>query len=327
MLGVILAAGKGTRMKSEKPKVLFEVCGRSMIKHIYEIFDKSSVENKAVIVGYKKDMIKNELSNKACHFFEQKKQLGTGHALKQVDFSKFENDEYVLILPGDVPLLDPSNMSSFLDYARTKSLDAGILTTIVENPTGYGRIIRTGSGSIKKIVEQKDATEEEKEIKEINTGVYILKRKYAEKYLDELDNNNKQNEYYLTDIFKLMIEDDLYVDGFKYNNSQECIGVNSRYHLSKANKYYKNRYLKELMEKGVTINNPDSVILEGELICDSDVEIKAPVYIKDYVEIKSNSTVGPYVYLENCKIDKNSSVKFKYINKDIRKNILVQEGE
>src|SRR6056297_858890 len=136
MLGVILAAGKGTRMKSEKPKVLFEVCGRSMIKHIYEIFDKSRVDNKAVIVGYKKNMIKEELSGKKCHFFEQKTQLGTGHALKQVDFSKFDDDEYVLILPGDVPLLDPVEMNNFLNYVKNKNLDAGILTTVVENPTG-----------------------------------------------------------------------------------------------------------------------------------------------------------------------------------------------
>ncbi|TYB31050.1 MAG: bifunctional N-acetylglucosamine-1-phosphate uridyltransferase/glucosamine-1-phosphate acetyltransferase [Candidatus Mcinerneyibacterium aminivorans] len=327
MLGVILAAGKGTRMKSEKPKVLFEVCGRSMIKHIYEILEEINIKNKSVIYGYKGELIKKELEDKGCYFFEQKKQLGTGHALKQVDFKNFKNDEFVMVLPGDVPLLDFKKMHKFIDFVKKNDLDAGILTTEIENPTGYGRIIRNKKNLIEGIVEQKDATEKQRKINEINTGVYIIKKRYTEKYLDELENNNKQNEYYLTDIFKLMIEDDLYVDGYKYKNSQECIGVNSRYHLSKANNYYKNRYLKELMKKGVTINNPDSVILEGELICDSDVEIKAPVYIKDYVEIKSNSTVGPYVYLENCKIDKNSSIEFKYINKDIRKNILVQEGE
>lgn len=324
MLGIVLAAGKGTRMKSDKPKVLFEVCGASMVNHIISLLNCVDIKNKSVIYGYKGNQVIDNIQNEDINYFEQKEQLGTGHAVKQVNLDQFE-DEFVFIMPGDVPLLEQKEIKKFIKYTKNKKLDACILTTKVEDPTGYGRIVRN-DGLIEKIVEQKDATVKEIKIDEINTGVYIVKKKYAKKYLNMLDNDNNQNEYYLTDIFKLMISDGLTVSGYEYSKSKECIGVNSRYDLCKANEYVKNRKLKKLMDKGVTINNPSGIELNGNIETAKDVVIESPIFIRGDVKIEKNSKIGPFVYIEDSVVKEGKNMEFKYIKNNKVKDILLQEG-
>src|SRR6056297_1153720 len=325
MLGIILAAGKGTRMKSEKPKVLFEICGKSMINHILGLLNNLNIKNKAVIYGYKKNLVKNNINNKVVDFYEQEKQLGTGHALMQVNLDKYD-DKYVFIIPGDVPILDENRVSKFLKRAKKKGVDASILSTVVDDPHGYGRIIRK-KDFIKGIVEEKDATKKQKKINEINTGVYIIKRKYINKYLNEISNNNRQNEYYLTDIFKNMIESGLKVDSFIYLEEKESIGVNYRKDLFKAHQYSKKKIIEKLLDNGVTINNPSNLILNGDLNVSGDVEFIGNVIIEGNVTIKNNCRIGPNVHLKNCTIDNNQNISYKYIEEKKKKSFIVREGE
>ena len=326
MLGVILAAGKGTRMKSQKPKVMFEICGKPMVSHVISAIQGAGVESVALIVGYKSEILKDFFMNdSSISFFEQKEQLGTGHALMQVDYSKYD-DEYVFIIPGDEPLFDSEKLKRFIDFVKEKSFDAAILSTVMDEPFGYGRIIRDGDGYFEKIVEQKDASEEEKRVKEVNTGVYMVKKKLLEKYLSELETKNAQGEYYLTDIFYILKNKGFSVAVYAYDNPKECIGVNSRYQLYEASKYFKMNYLKKLMQAGVTIENPEGVVLHGKLHLEKDVTIISPVVFKGDVIAESGAVLGPYLYVENSSL-KAKEYSFAKIVDNIKESILIQGGD
>ncbi len=315
MLGVILAAGKGTRMKADKPKVLFEVAGRSMIRRVIDVVKGAGADSVALICGYKSQDVKAHLEDMGTlSFFEQKEQLGTGHAVMQVDLDGFSNDD-VIIMPGDTPLFQSGMIREFIEDFRKTGCHGSILTTILEDPHGYGRIIRK-DGSVLRITEHKDAKPHELDVKEINTGVYAVKRETLKKYLKRLDDNNAQKEYYLTDIFKHMIADGLKVGAYAYPVSRECMGVNSRRQLMEASLYEKDRVVRELTENGVTINDPGGLCINGELTCGEDVEIISPVTIKGDVRVESGSRIGPFVYLEDCRLEKGEYSFLRIINEN-----------
>lgn len=303
MIGIVLAAGKGTRMKSDMPKVLFPICGRSMVSRVVTVLREAGINDVAVIYGYRGDLVRAEAEKFSdIYFFEQKEQLGTGHALMQVDFSLF-SDEYALIMPGDEPLFSRETLRSFIDDTIRNGYDASLLTAVFDNPTGYGRVIRNEKGMVVRIVEHKDATDVEREVREVNTGVYCVKCAKLCEYLPKLSNNNSQKEFYLTDIFSLMNEDVCRIGAFSTSDPMESMGVNSRVQLMQANTYYTQRALHSLMEQGVTINNPESVVLEGDIISENDVVIHSPAVFRGTVILKKGSVVGPYVYCEDVTIE------------------------
>jgi len=301
MLGIILAAGKGTRMRSSLPKVVFPLCGKPMIRRVADSLKGAGVGEIAVIIGHEAEEVKKALNGlEGLSFFLQTEQLGTGHAVKQVDFSLF-NHEYVLILPGDAPLLDPEKLQLFLQKAQSNRCDAFILTTQLENPAGYGRILTRGE-RFEKIVEERDASQAQKVISRINTGVYLIKKKHLMAYLPLLNAENMQKEYYLTDLFHFLVRDGHRVEYGDYFPSEECMGVNSRAQLQEANHIFKMRVLKKLMDEGVTVNHPEGVVLEGDLRCEEDCTILAPVVFRGEVRLKKGAVAGPFGYFENCEL-------------------------
>jgi len=256
----------------------------------------------AVVCGHGSGLVRDRLAGVAdVDFFEQKEQRGTGHAVMQVTLSAYK-DEFVIIMPGDTPLFDSEKILKFVSGAVAEGLDASILTTLLDDPTGYGRVLRK-NGMVAAIVEHREATPEQLEVREVNSGVYVVKKRFLEMYLERIENNNSQGEYYLTDIFKSMIDDGLAVGAYVYPESAECMGVNSRKQLMDANRYYKKRMIDRLTEQGVTINDPEGIFLNGELECGKDVELRSPVYICGKVLIRPDTVVGPYAYLEDCIVE------------------------
>ena len=224
---VILAAGKGTRMKSDIPKVLHQVCGKPIINYVIRTVENLRCNPAVIVVGYQEEKVREVLNGKKVIFISQKEQLGTGHAVLQTEnaLKNYEND--VLILCGDMPLVKPQTLKEFIDDHVDTESTLSIITTNTENPSNYGRVVRDDDFRIIKIVEEKDASEEEKSIKEINTGIYCVNRNFLFSTLRRLKPENRQNEYYLTDIIAKAVEKGIDVNSFRVNDEREFMGINT----------------------------------------------------------------------------------------------------
>ena len=295
---IILAAGKGTRMKSPLPKVLHTLCGKSMIEYIIEESLKTT-KNVDVILGYKFDEIKAKLKNYPVTIHKQDLENfpGTGGALKKVALK----GDKVLILNGDMPLIQADELKKFFE------IDADIVMSIMKlnNPNGYGRVV-IENGEVKKIVEQKDANEEELKINSVNAGVYLFKREVLEKYIPLLNNNNAQKEYYLTDIIEIGVKDNLEIKAIEVNE-ENFKGINSKKDLSEAEKIMCNRIKDKWMEAGVIMRLPETIFIdaytefEGECEIESGSVIKKSKIIESKIKANSiieeaiikNSEIGP----------------------------------
>jgi bifunctional UDP-N-acetylglucosamine pyrophosphorylase/glucosamine-1-phosphate N-acetyltransferase len=233
IVAVILAAGKGKRMKSDLPKVLHKLGGKPMVEYVVETANKVGVERIILVVGHKREKTQDILKHLPVEFVIQEEQLGTGHALLQAKdyLANFDGD--ILVLCGDVPLLKTNTVKRLLAGHRTKKAKATVLTAIVEDPSGYGRIIRNKNGMVQKIVEDKDASADEKNVKEINTGTFCFDCKSLFSVLDKITPDNKQKEYYLTDALKLLKEKNLPIWAVVAPNPLETLGINSQEELEK----------------------------------------------------------------------------------------------
>ena len=292
---IILAAGKGTRMKSKYPKVVHKVCGKEMVNHVIDASKNSGVKDIVAILGHECDIVKEKLPKDAM-IAMQTEQLGTGHAVIMAkDYIK--DEDTIVVLCGDTPLIKEETLKRLFDYHIENGYHATVLTTSVENPTGYGRIIRDEAGDLLKIVEQKDASEEEKLAKEINSGIYCFNGKSLRESLDLLDNNNAQGEYYLTDTIKIMRDKGHKVGAYEGSTIEELMGVNSRVELSRAEQIMKARINESHMVNGVTIIDTNSTYIE------SDVEIGNDTIIEPGVMLKGNTKIG-----SSCVIGMNSSI-------------------
>jgi bifunctional UDP-N-acetylglucosamine pyrophosphorylase/glucosamine-1-phosphate N-acetyltransferase len=292
---IILAAGKGTRMKSKYPKVIHKVCGKEMVNHIIDVSKKSGVSDTVVILGHESEKVKDVLP-KDTMIAMQTEQLGTGHAVMMAkDYIK--DEDTILVLCGDTPLIKEETLKKLFDYHLENKYHATVLTTIVDNPTGYGRIIRDENKDLLKIVEQKDATEEEKLAKEINSGIYCFNGKSLRESLNKLDNNNAQGEYYLTDTIKIIRDSGCKVGAFEGSTIEELMGVNSRVELSIAEEIMRKRINELHMVNGVTIIDTKSTYIE------SDVKIGNDTIIYPGAMIGTNSIIG-----SNCIIGMNTSI-------------------
>ena len=292
---LILSAGKGTRMKSALPKVIHKVCGKEMVNHVIEVSKKSGAKEIVAILGHGSEQVKSVLSDDI-HTAMQTEQLGTGHAVMMAT-EYIEDTDTIVVLCGDTPLVKPETLQNLFDYHIDNEYHTTVLTTTVENPTGYGRIIRDNDNNLLKIVEQKDATPEEAATKEINSGIYCFNGKSLKDALSKITSNNAQNEYYLTDTIEIMRSAGLKVGAFNGANIDELMGVNSKVELAKAEEIMRKRINELHMVNGVTLIDPNNTYIE------SGVEIGNDTIIYPGAVLKGNTKIG-----SNCTIEMNSSI-------------------
>ncbi len=238
MTVIILAAGKGTRMKSNKAKVLHSLHGKPLLKYVIDLAYKIKPENIFVVVGFQKDEVKKKFASEKVKFIDQKEQLGTAHAVKQVMPFLGNSKGEILVLSGDVPFLKKNTIKDMVRDHRLKKAVITILTVVKDSPVGYGRVIRSSNNLVERILEEKDCSQTEKNIKEINAGIYCVNKNYLLEYLGEIDKNNAQQEYYLTDIVKIAADNRLPVVAVKVKDHIEVSGINSREDLLEAEKIF-----------------------------------------------------------------------------------------
>ncbi|GLT13318.1 bifunctional UDP-N-acetylglucosamine diphosphorylase/glucosamine-1-phosphate N-acetyltransferase GlmU [Vibrio algivorus] len=304
---VILAAGKGTRMYSEKPKVLHRLAGRPMAKHVIDTCAKVGAQNIHLVYGHGGDQMKEALGSEPVNWVLQEKQLGTGHAVNQAA-PDFSDDEKVLILYGDVPLISSETIENLLDAQPNGGI--ALLTVILKKPEGYGRIIRR-NGPVVAIVEQKDATEEQKLIKEINTGVMVATGGDLKRWLSALKNENAQGEYYLTDIIAAAHKEGRAVEAVHPVSPIEVEGVNDRAQLARLERAYQSMQAQRLLEQGVMLRDPSRFDLRGEVHFGMDIEIDVNVILKGKVTIGNNVQIGAGCILKDCEI-KDNAILYPY---------------
>ncbi|MCF7876398.1 NTP transferase domain-containing protein [Candidatus Bipolaricaulota bacterium] len=309
---VILAAGKGTRMSSSRPKVLHEVGGKPLIGHLLDSIDPLSLSKIVVVVGYKEKQVRKALSDRDLEFALQEEQKGTAHALQQAK-GEIISDSF-LVFPGDLPLVKHPTLKEFIDFAQDGDLGMSILTVNRENPDGYGRIKRSVDGTIKGIVEDQDANKEEKRIKEINTGIYLLSnddRLWGE--LDNLDSTNAQGEFYLTDLVKEFSLEGKEVTGKKFDDPEEFLGVNTQKDLSFAGEVLNRRKIASLQNKGVTILDPKTTRIDGDVEVGQDTVISPFTMLKKRTKIGREARIGPGTEIVDSKIGNRVEISHSVI--------------
>jgi bifunctional UDP-N-acetylglucosamine pyrophosphorylase/glucosamine-1-phosphate N-acetyltransferase len=301
---VILAAGKGTRMGSNKPKVLHTLAGKPMVKHVIETCQSVGVGHIHLVYGHGGDLMKSTLNNESVNWVLQAEQLGTGHAVAQA--SSLFKDEKIIVLYGDVPLISEETITRLLN-AHPKG-GIALLTVELDNPTGYGRIIRE-NGQVVAIVEQKDASEPQKRIKEVNTGVLVASGRDLKKWLAGLDNNNAQGEFYLTDVIAAAHADGGIIHAVQPEHAFEVEGVNDRIQLANLERRYQLAQANTLLAQGVMLRDPHRFDLRGQIQCGQDVEIDINVVIEGSVTLGNNVIVGAGSVLIDCEIDDNTLIR------------------
>ncbi|CAH7270532.1 fused N-acetylglucosamine-1-phosphate uridyltransferase and glucosamine-1-phosphate acetyltransferase [Vibrio chagasii] len=302
---VILAAGKGTRMYSNTPKVLHTLAGKPMVKHVIDTCNGLGAQNIHLVYGHGGDQMKATLAEESVNWALQAEQLGTGHAVDQAS-AHFADDEKVLVLYGDVPLISPETIENLLDAQPNGGI--ALLTVVLDNPMGYGRIIRR-NGPVVAIVEQKDATDEQKLIKEINTGVMVATGGDLKRWLSGLSNDNAQGEYYLTDVIAAAHDEGRAVEAVHPVSPIEVEGVNDRSQLARLERAYQAEQADKLLKQGVMLRDPSRFDLRGEMQCGMDVEIDTNVIIEGSVSIGDNVVIGTGCVLKDCEIDDNTIIR------------------
>ncbi|MES9930283.1 MAG: bifunctional UDP-N-acetylglucosamine diphosphorylase/glucosamine-1-phosphate N-acetyltransferase GlmU, partial [Candidatus Thiodiazotropha sp. 6PDIVS] len=302
---LILAAGEGTRMRSKLPKVLHSLAGKPLLSHVIETSRTINPDEISVIYGHGGEEVLTRLAVDDLNWIEQQERLGTGHAVIQA-LPHLQRVDQVLILYGDVPLISGPTLVSLLSCLHTS--DLALLTVDLENPTGYGRIVRDRDDRITRIVEQKDASSRELEITEINTGIMAVDRAKLEAWLSRIDNNNAQKEYYLTDIIALAVEDGVNIQAVHPHSEEEVMGVNDRKQLAYLERHYHRNKADELMQSGVTLADPARIDIRGKLKTGQDVYIDCNVIFEGSVTLADGVSIGPNVVLKNCTIGADTEV-------------------
>jgi bifunctional UDP-N-acetylglucosamine pyrophosphorylase/glucosamine-1-phosphate N-acetyltransferase len=303
---IILAAGKGTRMRSELPKVLHKIAGKPLLRHVYDM--SYTLENNRILIvyGHGAERVLDTLEDIDAGWFEQKQQLGTGHAVQQV-IDQIKEGDITLILYGDVPLLKRSTVQQMLTNVSEKSL--ALLTVMLDNPKGYGRIVRSEYGSVTKIVEEKDATESEKQIREVNTGIMAMQGAQLKRWLSQLKNHNAQGEYYLTDIIEMAVAEQISIVTSHPETEDEVLGVNDRSQLSHLERVYQNEQAKALMAAGVTLYDPARFDLRGTVdALGQDIEIDVNVILEGKIRIGNNVKIGANCQINDSIIEDNVEI-------------------
>ncbi|MGQ0443297.1 MAG: bifunctional UDP-N-acetylglucosamine diphosphorylase/glucosamine-1-phosphate N-acetyltransferase GlmU [Methylophilaceae bacterium] len=317
---VILAAGKGTRMHSNKPKVLHEMGGQPILAHVIDCAKTLNADKIIVVYGYGGEIVREAFAHENISWVNQAEQLGTGHAVQQA-VPHLDADAHTLILLGDVPLVDVEVCKNLIAQATNQ---LAILSFIKADPTGYGRIVRNNQ-LVTAIVEHKDATEAQRKITEVNTGMMAMPNKYLTLWLSQLTNNNAQGEYYLTDIVALAVQQSVLVNATVTEDEWSVTGINSKTDLAQMERVHQQRIAEKLLQQGVTLKDPARLDVRGELICGKDVEIdvnclfEGRVMLGDSVKIGANCVINnatikagtqilPFTHIDKAEIGENSRI-------------------
>ncbi|HWR30996.1 MAG TPA: bifunctional UDP-N-acetylglucosamine diphosphorylase/glucosamine-1-phosphate N-acetyltransferase GlmU [Negativicutes bacterium] len=311
MVAVILAAGKGTRMKSSLPKVLHVVGGKPMLQHVMDAAREAGAARRIVVVGFGGEQVASSMGAGA-DYVTQKEQLGTGHALLQTKESLRGFSGTILLLCGDTPLLTVSTLKALCEAHRSSAAAATVLTAVPADPSGYGRILRDAVGGVLGIVEQKDATPEQVKIGEINTGIYCFEAGPLFTALDGLTCNNAQKEYYLTDVLAILAQTHQKVGAVQVQDFQETLGINSRVQLAEAETILRRRKLVELMESGVTIMDPASTFIDAGVSIGQDTIIYPFTWIEGATTIGRNCRIGPNTRISDSTFGCDVTLHFSY---------------
>jgi len=302
---VILAAGQGTRMRSALPKVLHPVAGNSMLGHVIHSARQLDPQRIHVVIGHGADAVRERLAADDLNFVLQDKQLGTGHAVAQA--VPFITADTVLILYGDVPLIEVDTLQRLLKHVAPRQL--GLLTVELVDPTGYGRIVRNAEGQVTAIVEQKDANEAQRAITEGNTGILAVPAERLGDWMSRLSNNNAQGEYYLTDVIAMAVADGLVVATEQPLDAMEVQGANDRRQLAELERHYQLRAARRLMAQGVTLRDPSRFDVRGEVSVGRDVVIDINVILEGKVIIEDDVVIGPNCVIKDSTLRKGVVIK------------------
>lgn len=302
---VILAAGQGTRMRSALPKVLHPVAGKPMLAHVIDTARALQPQRIHVVIGHGAEVVRERLAADDLNFVLQEQQLGTGHALAQA--LPFIQAERVLVLYGDVPLIEAPTLQRLLEQATPTQL--ALLTVELDDPTGYGRIVRNAAGEVQAIVEQKDASAEQRAIREGNTGILALPGARLADWLGRLSNSNAQGEYYLTDVIAMAVNDGLRIATAHPEEAMEVQGANDRLQLSQLERHYQQRAARRLMAQGVTLLDPARFDVRGEVTVGRDVLIDINVILEGRVVIEDGVEIGPNCVIRNSTLRRGAVVK------------------
>lgn len=312
---IVMAAGKGTRMHSEVPKVLHQVCNQSMAELIIRNLKKANAERIVTVVGYGHEQVEKALEGK-CEFALQEPQLGTGHAVMQA--KQLEDlDGITLVVNGDCPCVQTETYEKL--YQAAEHSDMVVLTTTLEDPKSYGRVV-IENGKVKKIVEYKDCNEEEKKIRTINTGIYAFQNKKLFAGLKKLTNNNAQKEYYITDLVEIFLAQNDVVTVVEAEDANEVQGVNDAYELSLANAYIRNKINIALMKQGVTMIDPNTTYVGVDVEFGHDVVLYPNVYLYGNTKIGNHTTITPQSYLVNAEVGDYCTISSSEITDSVVKN-------
>lgn len=302
---VVLAAGKGTRMKSSLPKVLHPIAGKPMVQHIIDTVKNLGAEQINVVYGHGAEQLQSALSHNTINWCHQAEQLGTGHAVQQA-LPHIQDEDDVLILVGDAPLIKASTLQRLI--TAKKSADLALLTVELDDPTGMGRIIRKGDNIIA-IVEHKDATPEQLDITEINTGIMIMNGANLKRWVAQLNNHNAQEEYYLVDVIEMAAKEGKSIQAAHPHTAIEVEGVNNRLQLSRLERAYQQEQAETLMLAGVSLLDPSRFDLRGSIACGQDTVIDANVIIEGQVTVGNNVKIGANCHLIDCQIGDNTVIE------------------
>ena len=302
IIAIVMAAGKGTRMKSKNSKLVQKIYGKEIVKRAVEKAQKAGVRDIVAVVGYKKEEVMKVLGDNIKYAY-QDEMLGTGHAVMQAkEYLKGKKGK-VLVLNGDVPLIRPETLNKLIEKSIENKEYATLLTAIYDDPTGYGRIVRDEGGNIEGIVEEKDTTPEQKKIKEINAGIYCFDIEALLKALEKVTPNNKQGEYYITDVIQIMNDSGLKTGAVLVEDNTEILGINDRIQLGILTKVLQMRINTELMKNGVTIEDTNTTYIYDDVEIGMDTVIHPNTTIKSGVTIGEDCEIGPNSYIrEGCKL-------------------------
>ncbi|QJQ97105.1 MULTISPECIES: bifunctional UDP-N-acetylglucosamine diphosphorylase/glucosamine-1-phosphate N-acetyltransferase GlmU [Halomonadaceae] len=302
---VILAAGQGTRMRSTRPKVLHTLAGKAMVRHVIDTASALEAERLHVVIGHGADQLRQALSDCPVHFAVQSEQKGTGHAVAQALDALGEDK--VLILYGDVPLVRRDTLAALL--AEVSEQRMALLTVTLDDPSGYGRILRNDNGEVTAIVEQKDASESQRQVRECNTGIMAMTSAQLKRWLPKLSADNAQGEYYLTDVIAMAAEDGIAVATAQPASALEVEGVNNRLQMARLERAYQRELAERLMTEGVALLDPSRLDVRGSLFCDHDVQIDVGCVFEGEVTLGEGVRIGPYCVIRDSHIGAHSVIE------------------
>ena len=301
---IILAAGQGKRMNSDLPKVLQPLAGRPLLSHVLEAASKLGAAERYVVYGHGGELVKEAYEGQSLHWVHQAQQLGTGHAAAQA-IGDIPDDHTVMVLCGDVPL---TSVFTLQQLAEAGMNGLAVLTVVMDDATGYGRILRNADGQIEAIVEERDATPEQRVVREVNTGLIASNALNLKRWLGQLDNNNAQGEYYLTDIVGLAVAEGVQVEAVEAVSPDEVLGINDKVQLAEAESIHRRTVTEDLMRNGVTLIDPKRVDVRGSLRCGRDVVIDVNAVFEGDVEIGDRVMIGPNCVIRDSRIGDDTEV-------------------